>query len=255
MNATPIANFSEYNSAMRKSMVDKMFFIDKVDAKVFVDFGCADGSLLKTLEELFPEYSYIGYDYNPQMIEAAEKGYTGKINFTSNWGDVVEYILHSEEKTCLFCLSVVHEVYSYGLNEVNDFWNKIFSLNTDFVVFRDMAVSKTASRQSDSISVAKIRQRFDNDKIAQWESIWGSLNENWSLVHFLLTYRFEVNWEREVKENYLPLSMEDFLTKIPNHYRPTFFEHFTLPFVRNQVKKDFDVELQERTHLKLIFEK
>lgn len=43
-----IANNQHYNQAMAKSMIDKLFFLDMaVDIKSVVDFGCADGTLLK----------------------------------------------------------------------------------------------------------------------------------------------------------------------------------------------------------------
>ena len=36
-----INNIEVYNKNMSMSMYDKTFFIDKIDAKLFVDFGCA----------------------------------------------------------------------------------------------------------------------------------------------------------------------------------------------------------------------
>src|SRR5690606_6062137 len=109
--------------------------------------------------------------------------------------------------------------------------------------------------QSDSLSVLKVRQRFDQDKLNEFEVQWGSINENWSLVHFLLKYRYQTNWKREVRENYLPLSYEDLISKIPPGWNPIFHEHFTLPFIRQQVQRDFNIDLQDRTHVKLILKR
>ena len=46
---TPIANMNVYNDGMRKSMLDKIWFLDKIDGSIdtIYDYGCADGSLLK----------------------------------------------------------------------------------------------------------------------------------------------------------------------------------------------------------------
>ena len=46
-----------------KSIPDKMFFIDKVfdPFSSIVDFGCANGELIKALQALFDEYRYVGY--------------------------------------------------------------------------------------------------------------------------------------------------------------------------------------------------
>jgi hypothetical protein len=38
------SRMAAYNDEMRKALIDKIFFLDKVqDATVFADFGCADG--------------------------------------------------------------------------------------------------------------------------------------------------------------------------------------------------------------------
>ena len=88
-----------------------------------------------------------------------------------------------------------------------------------------------------------------------FESCWGSLNDNWSLTHFLLKYRYQAEWERELRENYLPISVERMLGLVPTEYTPTFIEHYTLPFLRERVMADFGIQLQERTHFKLILKK
>ena len=43
-----INNIDVYTAGMQKSLSDKLFFVDKVDdISRIVDFGCADGSLLR----------------------------------------------------------------------------------------------------------------------------------------------------------------------------------------------------------------
>jgi hypothetical protein len=74
-------------------------------------------------------------------------------------------------------------------------------------------------------------------------------------VHFLLTYRYSgTSWSREVRENYLPTSYEEFMSSVPNEYFPVFKETFTLPFLRRRVKADFGIDLADRTHMKLVLE-
>ena len=68
---TPITDLSKYNQSMQKSMIDKIFFMDKVEADVFIDVGCADGALIKFLASNFPQHKYIGYDNDSKMIEMA----------------------------------------------------------------------------------------------------------------------------------------------------------------------------------------
>ena len=43
-------NIEEYNERMAKSMEDKLFFVEKLPSiqnYLFVDFGCADGSMIR----------------------------------------------------------------------------------------------------------------------------------------------------------------------------------------------------------------
>ena len=40
---TEISNVDNYVEGMQKSLDDKLFFVDKLDFDVIVDFGCANG--------------------------------------------------------------------------------------------------------------------------------------------------------------------------------------------------------------------
>lgn len=45
-----INNIDVYTSGMQKSLANKLFFVDKVDdIDTVIDFGCADGSLLREI--------------------------------------------------------------------------------------------------------------------------------------------------------------------------------------------------------------
>ena len=283
----PIANAAQYNIAMRRSMMDKMFFMDKIGngPRTILDWGCADGSLIEYMHKMFPEHFYMGYDTDPKMIaqaqamvdsiklsqaskatmamqgnvspeQAFDLGQTavGGLHFEIS-DDLSDFIAHRHGRKIdvVVLNSVIHEIYSYSLKEIETFWSTLFDrVRPGYIVVRDMCVERSTSRAADPISVARIKQLFDLDKIAQWESKWGSLHENWSLVNFLLTYRYADNWDREYRENYLPVSVESLLARFPREYTPTFVEHYTLPFLREQVMEDFGIQLQDRTHLKLI---
>ncbi len=254
----PIQDLDRYNHSMSKPLIDKIFFMDKVEADVFVDIGCADGTLCKFLARNFPEHTYIGYDNDLDMIKKANDSQVPSAYFTVSQDLLLQMLKEHKEagrKICVILSSMIHEVYSYT-RDVTPFFEFIFDeIKPDSVAIRDMAVSHTASRPSDPVTVARIRQVFDPNKLSEWESQWGSIDENWSLTHFLLTYRYQHNWERELRENYLPITKEALLKMIPLEYHPILIEHYTLPFLRREVHKDFRVQLQERTHLKLILER
>lgn len=249
-----VQNVPVYATEMQKALIDKIFFLDKVGkTTVFADYGCANGAVIKLASALLTECKFLGYDQSKEMIEKAIPG--PNLDFTSNLEEFTKLIkeqTNQGRQTCLSLLSLIHEVYSYGPENIKDFWDFVFSGMFDYIAVRDMCVSRVTSRPSDPISVAKIRINYDNDLLAQWESTWGSLSENWSLVHFLLTYRYVDSWDREMRENYLPLNLEDLFALVPNTYEPVYMEHYTLPFIRQQAKEDFDIDLQDRTHIKLI---
>ena len=252
-----LQNIARYNLEMRKSLIDKIFFIDKAPGGIVIDFGCANGVLLGFMETVFPENVYIGFDIAQEELDAAKENTSARL--FSDWDELLAHVneIRGDHKVTVVCNSLIHEVYSYSNQaEIDEFWHRIFGSGFDHVVIRDMCVSRTTSRPSDILSVAKVRQNFHHeDKLNQFEAQWGGLYDNWALTHFLLKYRYLEGWEREVHENYFPINLEALLALIPKDYEPIFMEHFTLPFVRQQVKADFDIDLQDRTHIKLILKR
>lgn len=251
-----IDDITHYNDEMRKSLIDKAFFLDKVDADIFVDFGCADGSLIQFIETMFPSVICIGYDISQAELDIAATKTDAPLY--SEWDLLVSHLdsIRENKRVAVVCNSLIHEVYAYGTEDsIDTFWGQIFGDTFDTVIIRDMCTSKSAIRQSDPIAVAKVRQRYDRTRLAEFEAQWGNIESNWSLTHFLLKYRYETNWQREVMENYLPLNFEDLLALIPNDYDPTYVDHFTLPFIRQKANEELGVDITDRTHIKLILEK
>jgi SAM-dependent methyltransferase len=250
-----VADFSAYNEGMRKSMYDKLFFVDKIDADVIVDFGCADGTLINFMRLLFPEYTYIGYDISDDMIKAANENNNDLTIYTSSWS-MVEDILKSSRKSSLILSSVIHEVYSYGTTEdVYKFWDRVFKTGFDYIVIRDMVPSCSINKRSSINDVVRIYRSADKHQLYDFETTWGSIEENKNLVHYLLKYRYHDNWAREVKENYMPIFREDLLATIPSTYRVTYHDHYVHPFTQRQVLEDFGISMKDNTHLKLKLEK
>jgi ribosomal protein L11 methylase PrmA len=274
-----IENYEIYNKKMQKSALDKMFFLDKVEADVIVDFGCADGSLIKMMSQfLDDETIYIGYDLDEQMVDIAKQNLKDTdvdSMFLSKWNDVKARIFNlacDGKKIAVVLSSIIHEVYHYSrTNEVDEFWKNIFYNETigdkakayggfgmfDYIVIRDMIPSRTIDRQSSNNDVKKIYSKdFIAKELHDFESIWGSIGNNKSLTHFLLKYQYaDPNWGREVKENYFPMYREDLLALIPDHYDISYHEHFVLPYLSNKVDEDFGIEIKDNTHLKLILKK
>ncbi len=261
-----IEDMEAYNQAMSKSMIDKMFFMDKLDESVqtVFDYGCADGVLIGTLAKLFPDMRYIGYDLDPEMIRKAGERCRGLDNVAlfSSLDDFAAWAGAKGldfSKTAVNLSSLIHEVYSYGSAEsIQAFWQFVTASGFGCIVIRDMCLDVSAHRPALKEDVIKVRSGFDPALIAQFEELHGSITDNWNLIHFLLKYRYTDNWEREVRENYLPVSVEEIMGKIAEQrgaYRLIYFDHYILPYIARTVKKDFDIYLKDYTHVKFIYER
>jgi hypothetical protein len=108
---------------------------------------------------------------------------------------------------------------------------------------------------SDSTTVARVYKSFDSDLLEMWERKWGNLYDNRSLIHFLLKYRFKTNWDTEFHENYLPFNYEELIRMLPDEYNIAYNEHYTLHFIKAQIMRDFGIDLQDRTHVKIILKR
>ena len=65
-----ISDLDIYLTRMQRSILDKMFFMDKVfePFRYILDFGCANGELIRAMKQMFPDYDYTGYDISREMI-------------------------------------------------------------------------------------------------------------------------------------------------------------------------------------------
>lgn len=251
-----IHDLEKYLADMESSMTDKLFWLDKVDCDVIVDFGCADGAMLEKLSRTNPGVKLIGYDIDDSMLSKARSRLTQNVQLSNDWYQVLE-TLKDYQRPMVFLSSVIHEVYSYSHpKQVNQFWKQIFSGDFQTVVIRDMLPSVKTGRYINEEDVQVIKQRAKPEVVRAFEEEWGSIGRDYrNLLHFLLKYRYEENFDREMKENYVPVSLETVLKKVPDSYSVTYDDHYVLPYLRNIVRKDFGIEIKESTHAKLIIEK
>ena len=253
----PISNLQSYIEGMKYSMKDKLFFTDIFDFDVIVDFGCADGTFLEELSKIKPNVKLIGYDLDDEMLSKAQSRLGKKALVTNNWYDAVKYT-SSFRNPLLNLSSVIHEVYSYSRpNVISQFWNsQVFGGDFKYITIRDMIPSIEIEKQEISHfkdDVRKVRSKTDRFYLDSFEKKWGTISNNYrTFVHYLMKYRYTENWDREVNENYLPVSLETVKSKIPGDYKIIYEEDFLLQFLKDQVKKDFNVELTHSTHTKMI---
>ena len=276
-------NFNDiksYTENMSKGLSDKMFFLDKIkfnskDTYVFVDFGCADGVLISALHDILEPKGvkafYVGYDISEEMINLAKTKCDFSTNcavFTTDWNEVEKHIADDKLKKVLILSSVIHEIYSYARPDSNDlgiFWHRVRFSGFDYICVRDMMCSKDINRKpseqmiyntvaSEGGMKYKFEPRLQQQKI-DFEKRWGAISENnKNLVHFLLKYRWFINWEREVNENYFPIYVEELLEIMEKNYNLAYFERFRVPFLDDCFMRDFGIVLEDYTHIKAVFE-
>lgn len=246
---TPIADMNMYTSGMRKSIHDKLWFVDKVADKVdsVVDYGCADGALLYEIHNICPSIRLYGYDNNVEMLQRA-----------STLCPFVTYsqrtIKAPNSKSLLVVSSVFHEIHSYS-TDIKAEYASIFNSGYRYIAIRDMFYTKAAVRKTDENKLAAVLRNEPTSRVQSFERFHGSLAENVNFLHYLLKYRYTENWEREVRENYFPQSLEEFLSKIPQKYKIVSVHAYSLPFTKERVHKDFGFWLEDTTHAKILLEK
>lgn len=171
---TAINDLSIYLHRMQKSVLDKMFFIDKVFEPfgTILDFGCANGELIKALQAFFGEYTYIGYDLSEEMIAAAKEN-VKEASFFTEWDQM--QVDFSDSLLNISC--TIHEVYSYSTPEdVEIFWNRVFESGFKYITIRDMMLSENTSAAADPADLEKVRRNPHYQRqLAEYESIWGPI--------------------------------------------------------------------------------
>jgi len=259
LQENPISNIDLYNKRMEGSLIDKLFFIKKIKFDSIVDFGCADGILLQKIYEINPNIKLIGYEIDPVELEICQSKLKSKAFITDNWAEIADKTKY--DKSPILCLSsVIHEVYSYASDDVSidRFWNeRVFGGIFKYIVIRDMITSDSIDDEKNfKNDVDKIKSKFDPSYIKSFENIWGNLENSYKqLTHFLLKYNYTNNWQREVRENYFPMTISELRSKIPSNYSIVYEKNFILKYILDQVRNDFGIELRHPTHTKMIIKR
>jgi hypothetical protein len=251
----PIENKNLYINQMNSTISDKIFFADRINFDVIVDFGCADGSTLLKIKQLNPKIKLIGYDIDDDMISKAKANLPNAL-ITNDWNRVVSEI-QKYKSPLLNLSSVIHEVYSYSnSNSIKSFWNNVFGGDFKYISIRDMIPSCEINRDEISTfkdDTSKVRRMTNQKLLSSFENKWGHISDNYrTFIHYLLKYKYTDNWNREVLENYLPITLETLISKIKDGYKIVYQENFILPFFKKQIKNDFNIDILHTTHTKMI---
>lgn len=241
-----------YCNEMAKGIEDKLFFLDKIEVDNIIDFGCADGQVTRAIAgNTFTEV--YGYDKNPQILPDNNHK---QDQYFSDWPELLSVIPQGEglfqNKTAILFSSLLHEVYSNG--EQEDVKGKIFDLQPDYIIIRDMYVSdedKEGYLSNDTVNaiVDNVSLRLVNHFIRKW----GPIVNIGNMIHFLMKHRFAYNWEYEMQENYLALD-DDRIDYWESVGDVVFEEHYPLPYYKDVFKSRYGFDLNVPTHIKLIIQ-
>lgn len=253
-----IKNYEVYNASMAKTMMDKVWFIDKIPANIttIVDFGCADGTLIKFVEQLFPKtYNFIGIDNDEVMRHKANKNLDylvaeGRAKVVNSINDIS---MEEAENAVLVLNSVVHEISTYcSYLEAQNIWHSINDLHFGYVAIRDMHYQKNVD------GIGKFRSAFfaRGYHLTEWlDKRYYRDDDPNMIIEYLLKYRYRENWAREVNERYL-WDWANILTLALDDYTAIIEDDFYIPFIFQQWEKDYSTRLATipfNTHKKMLF--
>ena len=236
-----------YTTEMSKSVWDKAFFMDKIPGvKCVIDFGCADGAMIRYLSPLFPDIMFVGYDVSSELIDRARKTSPFNANLIyfedsplAGVAALTHYVIHSfkPEEICINFSSVLHEVFSSTGGETIIKY-LITRLHPKFITIRDMycdePISFTGMEQMIEIW-DKLPDHYPQEFVKKFGTVL-----NWrDLTHLLMKLQWVDNgWEDEMKENYFSWTL-DKLYPIIGAYSPCFEARYQLPYLSEKWKKEY----------------
>jgi SAM-dependent methyltransferase len=252
-----------YNEGMNKGLRDKLFFLDHINSfDVLVDFGTADGSLIKAVIPYEPEAFYIGYDISPSMIAKAREVVSGpNVELTSDWREVYDAVRDKREGGAISVLvlnSVLHEVFSYSSpDEYEKFWEQALDTGFDYICLRDMMT--TERDQATPISskeeeVLELMMEESEKKVLDFEKFHGEIESISDLVHLMLKWDYDHNWNREVEEDYFGVTVEEFRARVRG-YKTVYKRSYVLPFLRDKWKTKWSYDTKASTHVQIVLKR
>ncbi len=255
-----IEDYEVYNDRMRRSMWDKAFFMDKIPGtELLIDYGCADGSLIRFLHLLFPEMKFIGFDIDPAMTQEASRYGTENAWYFTTPEEVrkqIGLLGMTPEQIAVNYSSVLHEVFHYGY-DMKLFRDFVSSVSPQYLVVRDMMycsddpeapVSKEAEQA--------VREALPAWQIEDFEKCWGPISSRRNMVHLLMKYNYTENWERECAENYFSYTEEMLMEALDpkREYRCILFLRYILPWIRYDIENRFGIDCGNKftTHYSMV---
>ena len=245
-------NLDIYTTEMSKSVWDKAFFMDKIPgARCVIDFGCADGAMIRYLSNLFPDMMFIGYDINLELIDRARSTppFNANIIYFTRIDDLTEFVFnhdYKEEEICVNFSSVLHEVFS-STGGIDTIQRLLDELKPRYITIRDMYCDDTVEIDAkDPRAYAPILDKITTNELLlryaiEFKEKFGFLKTWRDLTHLMMKLQWTDNgWEDEMNENYFSWKLEDVLKLTGNMYSPCFECRYQLPYLSEKWRKEYN---------------
>lgn len=223
-----------------------------------VDVGCANGVVTMALAEMLPGCNFLGIDLDEGFVEEAKKNNTKAEQVKFECVYLRELLEREKKYEMVSFMSVLHEFYSYG-EGVSSVVKAVADAHELLkpggrIVIRDMVLEGFNRRNSYKVAEMKkkIRERGEYVKeLDDFEKYWGEIKSVAELNHWLLKYMYADNWEREMRENYVGVSFEDYerIFSVLG-LRILAKESYLLPYLENKWRDDFGFDETEMGLLK-----
>lgn len=242
-----------YLEGMEKSYQEKLFFTEHLDLNDYdfiVDFGCANGHILRRLYNFIEKENIelVGFDSNLEFLEIAREVSPSSINFTNS---VSEIIPEYNQKSLIIFNSVFHEI-------VNEYEREaIIRIMSEFdaIVIRDMIAPVTSNLPIDSTTHDRIANKVPKWMFEEFEERWGRIDNKKKMYHLFLKYTYIENWETELEEDYFSAPWGELYERLvfEGNYKIAFERTYTLEYKKKMVEKDFNHLMNDITHKQIIY--
>lgn len=253
----PLADKAVYLERMSKPLQEKLRVARYIgeSARHILDVGCADGTVTLALAELFPEKQFLGIDLDEEFVmqakqNAQERGITN-VQFECVY--LRELLVRNKRYDCVSFVSVLHEFFSYGsgissvLKALADA-EELLTPGGDIVI-RDMITleyTKHTNYLVDAIRAKLSQQQTCLPQLKDFETHFGPAESIYSINHFLLKYMYTENWEREVREHYVPVTFEQYESAFSLlGMELVLRDQYLLPYLREKWTTDFGLTEDE----------
>lgn len=249
-----------YLERMEKSMREKLFFLEHIDLdnKIIIDFGAANGAMVKELIKTCPtNTSYFCVENNEEFFEKCkELQLDADVYVVSGLTEVEMWLRHNKQygqetrEVVLICSSVMYELTPAMQKNVIAFSRAY----CDYFVVRDMFY------EYDSIPDEREKDILEKiiclaprpDLMQQFFYLRGLSKE--SIAEYLLKYSYVENWNTEVQEKYLSVDwirIKYFETEWAEA-QVLYENYYTNNFIASRVYNTFGIRMNWYTHGQMI---